>query len=133
VYSARYAGPGCSDDDNNKKLARELAAVTDLAARTARYKVALCLVGLDGADETGAARAVFFDGACEGVIGFGERGGGGFGYDVLFIPTGADGKPLDGLASRTFAEMSAAEKHPLSHRGKAVAALREHLARHRAA
>lgn len=124
VYSARYAGPGCSDDDNNKKLARELAGVTDLAARTARYKVALCLVGLVDADDTGSSRAVFFDGACEGVIGFEERGGGGFGYDVLFIPVGGDGKPLDG---RTFAEMSAAEKHPLSHRGKAVAALVDYL------
>jgi XTP/dITP diphosphohydrolase len=67
-----------------------------------------------------------FEGACEGVIGFEERGTGGFGYDALFIPTGVDGKPLDG---RTFAEMSAAEKHPLSHRGKAVAALVDFLSK----
>src|SRR5690606_21021753 len=44
VYSARYAGPGCTDDDNNKKLVRELAGVTDPAARTARYRIALCLI-----------------------------------------------------------------------------------------
>jgi XTP/dITP diphosphohydrolase len=71
---------------------------------------------------------VFFEAACEGLIGFEERGGGGFGYDVLFIPTGPDGRPLDG---RTFAEMSAEEKHPLSHRGKAVKALVEFLASRR--
>jgi XTP/dITP diphosphohydrolase len=113
VYSARYAGPGCTDDDNNKKLARELGRFERLEDRTARYQIALCLI------EPGA-EPVFFEAACEGVIGFEERGGGGFGYDVLFIPVGVNGKPLDG---RTFAEMSGEEKHPLSHRGKAVAAL----------
>lgn len=118
VYSARYAGPGCTDDDNNRKLTRELSGFRDVPARTARYQIALCLVE-PGHD------AVFFEGACEGVIGFEERGGGGFGYDVLFVPVGTDGKPLDG---RTFAEMSAEEKNPLSHRGKAVAALRDYLA-----
>lgn len=112
VYSARYAGPGCTDDDNNKKLVEELRTVVEPSKRTARYRIALCCLE-PGQD------AVYFDGACEGVIGFEERGGGGFGYDVLFIPTGKDGKPLDG---RTFAEMSAEEKHPLSHRGKAVKA-----------
>jgi len=115
VYSARYAGPGCTDDDNNKKLVRELAGS---AERTARYQIALCLI------EPGAPEPRYFDGACEGVIGYEERGSGGFGYDVLFIPVDAAGKPLDG---RTFAEMSAAEKHPLSHRGKAVAGLVEWL------
>ncbi|MCD6024375.1 MAG: nucleoside-triphosphatase [Fibrobacteria bacterium] len=131
VWSARYAGPGCTDDDNNKKLLRELQAVTEPVEppgfydelnesypdRTARYQIALCLI------EPGR-EPVFFEAACEGLIGFEERGGGGFGYDVLFIPTGADGRPLDG---RTFAEMSAEEKHPLSHRGKAVKALVEFL------
>lgn len=117
VHSARYAGPGCTDDDNNKKLVRELDAVADPAARTARYRIALCFLAP-------GEEPVFFEGACEGRIGFGERGSGGFGYDVLFIPTGADGTPLDG---RTFAEMSAEEKHPLSHRGKAVAAFIAYL------
>src|SRR5690606_26386290 len=119
VYSARYAGPGCTDDDNNKKLLRELSVVTDPSARTARYRIALSLI-LPNPDPSGPELVEGFDGACEGLIGFEERGGGGFGYDVVFIPTGPDGKPLDG---RTFAEMSAAEKHPLSHRGKAVGAL----------
>lgn len=132
VYSARYAGAGCTDDDNNKKLVRELNAVTDLAARTGRYRIALCLIepGPDpSVPELARGEPVEsvegFDGTCEGVVGFEERGSGGFGYDVLFIPTGADGKPLDG---RTFAEMTAGEKHPLSHRGKAVRELVEYLA-----
>jgi XTP/dITP diphosphohydrolase len=143
VYSARYAGPGCSDDDNNRKLAQTLAADPDLSqlsARTGRYQIALCLIQpqpvveqkapllsslVDASTGSATARAaVFFEGTCEGVIGFEERGSGGFGFDVLFIPTGADGNPLDG---RTFAEMTAAEKHPLSHRGKAVAKLIDYL------
>lgn len=129
VHSARYAGPGCSDADNNTKLAHELKDVTDLSARTARYRIALCFL------EPGA-EPVFFDGTCEGVIGFTERGAGGFGYDVLFIPDvffiptdadGAEGVPSEGGTLRTFAEMTAEEKHPLSHRGKAVAAFRAFL------
>jgi XTP/dITP diphosphohydrolase len=102
-------------------LVRELSGVSEISARTARYQIALCLIepGLV-AEPVEAPVPVFFEAACEGVIGFEERGSGGFGYDVLFIPTGADGEPLDG---RTFAEMSAEEKHPLSHRGKAVTAL----------
>lgn len=148
VYSARYAyaeaGPGCSDDDNNKKLARELAGFHNLADRRARYRIALCLLQPrpvatredSGERPAGVAPVVhplhpdapllhFFEGACEGLIGFEKRGGGGFGYDVLFIPTGAGGQPLDG---RTFAEMTAEEKHPLSHRGQAVKALTTFLA-----
>jgi len=142
VYSARYAGPGCTDDDNNKQLTRALAEVTDPAARTARYQIALCLIQPRPEAESGDAHVPstgegpvvqpphpatpavhFFEGQCEGIIGFEERGGGGFGYVVLFIPTGADGKPLGGHSANnacTFAEMTADEKHPLSHRGKAV-------------
>jgi XTP/dITP diphosphohydrolase len=112
VFSARYAGPGCTDADNNLKLLREMSGQSN---RTARYQIALCLLD-PGCDP------IFFDGNCEGVISYEERGTGGFGYDTLFIPVGEDGAPIDG---RTFAEMSAEEKHPLSHRGKAVAGLME--------
>jgi XTP/dITP diphosphohydrolase len=108
VYSARYAGPGCTDADNNLKLVREMEGRED---RAARYQIALCLIE-PGQD------ARFFEADCEGSIGFEEKGSGGFGYDTLFLPSGH---------LRTFAEMSAEEKHPLSHRGKAVAALLGHL------
>lgn len=122
VWSARYAGPGGTDADNNRKLLRELGRFDKLSDRGARYQIALCLI--EPGASTGSAAPVFFEAACEGLIGFEERGGGGFGYDVLFIPTGVDGRPLD---DRTFAEMSAEEKHPLSHRGKAVAKLVAYL------
>jgi XTP/dITP diphosphohydrolase len=111
VYSARYAGPGGTDKDNNLKLLREMSGKAD---RAARYQIALCLL------EPGKDPA-FFDAACEGTIGHEERGSGGFGYDTLFIPRTAAGE------TRTFAEMTAAEKHPLSHRGKAVAMLLDYL------
>jgi XTP/dITP diphosphohydrolase len=116
VYSARYAGPGCTDADNNAKLVRELEGI-EPEARSARYAIALCFIEPNH-------DPVFFEGSCEGQIGFEERGSGGFGYDVLFVPVDGEGKPLDG---RTFAEMSAEEKHPLSHRGKAVKAFVEFL------
>lgn len=119
VYSARYAGPGCTDADNNRKLLREMDGK---ANRTARYQIVLCLLepGEPGREPR------FFEAICEGLIGFEERGSGGFGYDVLFIPVDEAGKPRDG---RTFAEMSAEEKHPLSHRGKAVRVFLEFLQR----
>jgi XTP/dITP diphosphohydrolase len=123
VHSARYARSpslprgGCTDKDNNLKLLRELGRFDKPTDRTARYQIVLCLI------KSGVG-PVFFEGSCEGVIGFEERGNGGFGYDTLFIPVDADRKPLDG---RTFAEMTAEEKHPLSHRGKAVAKLVEWL------
>jgi XTP/dITP diphosphohydrolase len=61
-----------------------------------------------------------FHGTIEGVITPAERGTGGFGYDSLFVPEGA---------CRTFAEMSGAQKHALSHRGRALAALAAYLTR----
>jgi XTP/dITP diphosphohydrolase len=114
VWSARYAGRegAGADAANNARLLRELHEVTDPAERTARYQIALCFI------EPGHA-PVHFEGTCLGRIAFAEKGSGGFGYDTLFVPVDAGGDPLDG---RTFAEMSAAEKHPLSHRGKAVKA-----------
>lgn len=115
VYSARYAGLGgdgaqTQDGANNAKLLKELAEYADPAERTARYIVALCFL------EPGHAPALF-EASCLGRIGFEEKGKGGFGYDTLFLPVNTEGDPIDG---RTFAEMTAEEKHPLSHRGKAV-------------
>ena len=61
------------------------------------------------------------EGVCDGVIPTEERGERGFGYDPVFVPDDGDG--------RTFAEMSAAEKHELSHRGRAFRALVTELER----
>jgi len=112
VHSARYAGPGASDADNNRRLLDELAAVPD-AARTARYRCVLALVR-----GPGDPAPLFADGSWEGRIAHAPRGHGGFGYDPLFIPVGFD---------CTSAELSADHKNRLSHRGAAAHALLEKL------
>jgi XTP/dITP diphosphohydrolase len=110
VFSARYAGEGASDEDNVARLLRELDAVgaVESSARTARFRAVLVLRRPDGIE-------VVVEGSVEGTIATGTRGEGGFGYDPVFVPTDGDG--------RTFGEMGAAEKHAISHRGRALAAL----------
>jgi XTP/dITP diphosphohydrolase len=104
VVSARYAGAGATYADNCAKLVAELAHATN---RRARFRTVVCYV--DG------ARTLFAEGSVDGHIVPIARGGEGFGYDPLFVPEGE---------ARTFAEMSAAEKHAISHRGRALAELR---------
>ena len=110
VYSARYAGPGCTYADNNRKLLGALAEVPE-EARTARFVCCAAYVGLDGVEHT-------FRGTIEGVIAEVSRGENGFGYDPVFVPE-AD--------VRTFAEMSREEKQAMSHRGRAFRAFRTWL------
>lgn len=114
VYSARYAGKQGDDEANNQKLLRELAGVEE-SRRTARFRCALCITGggLPGGEQ------VFF-GVIEGRILREPRGDGGFGYDPLFF------HPEIG---KTTAEIPLAEKNKLSHRGKALAQLKDYLAR----
>lgn len=114
IHSARYAGPACSDADNNAKLLTELAGVED-ARRSARYRCAVAYV--EHADDPAP---LVCEAAWEGRIATAPRGAGGFGYDPLFLPAGE---------TRTAAEMQAAEKNRVSHRAKALAALAEALAR----
>ena len=101
VYSARYAGEPVDYKANNRKLLQELQ---DAPNRSARFR---CVIALS--NPAGETRVV--DGRCEGTIGFEERGDKGFGYDPLFIPEGH---------TVTFAEMDAAAKHAISHRGRAL-------------
>ncbi|MEZ5177998.1 MAG: RdgB/HAM1 family non-canonical purine NTP pyrophosphatase [Acidimicrobiales bacterium] len=108
VWSARYAGEGATDEDNVAKLLAALADRPDPADRTARFRCVLVLQQPDGTE-------VVADGAVEGRIATGPRGSGGFGYDPVFVPAEGDG--------RTFGEMDPAEKHAMSHRGRALAAL----------
>jgi len=107
VFSARYAGEGATYTDNVAKLLREMTAVRR-AARTARFRTAVVLASPDGAELT-------TDGVVEGVIADAPAGEGGFGYDPVFRPAGGGG--------RTFAEMTAAEKDAMSHRGRALRSL----------
>ncbi len=107
VYSARYAGEGATDTQNNEKLLEELGDVAD-GERTARFRCAIVVV--DGAGRELASA----DGACEGRIGHELRGAHGFGYDPLFVPDGY---------SRTMAELGPETKNEISHRALAAAKL----------
>lgn len=111
VRSARYAGP---EGDAAANCAKLLAALKD-APRERRGAAFRCVVAL--VSPGGPERV--FEGSVRGHITTVKRGTAGFGYDPLFEAE---------ETGRTFAEMSAEEKHGLSHRGRALAALREYLA-----
>ncbi len=113
IYSARYAGPGASDEVNLAKLLREVDAAG--GGRRAAYVCVLALIDADGAEHV-------FEANCEGRLLTEPRGSGGFGYDPAFVPD--DTGPGD---ERTMAELSAAEKHRISHRGRAARMLAAHL------
>lgn len=101
VYSARFAGPGATDQANNRLLLEKLHGVAD---RTARFVCVIALV--EGSRVLGT-----FRGAVEGRMIEEERGSGGFGYDPLFFypPFG-----------QTFGEAGAGSKFSVSHRGQAL-------------
>ena len=108
VFSARYAGAGASDQENNAKLLRELADVED-EKRTARFRCVMVYVR--DAEDTDPIVA---DAAWEGRILTETRGENGFGYDPLFFV------PEQGCAS---AELPPEVKNSLSHRGQALRVL----------
>lgn len=108
VYSARYAGDAATDSDNVDKLLAALADRPDPADRTGRFRAVVVLRYPDGTELVVA-------GAVEGHIADAPRGGGGFGYDPVFVPAEGDG--------RTFGEMKPDEKHAISHRGRALRSL----------
>ncbi len=117
VRSARYAkdhGRAGGDEDNNDLLLEALAEVPD-ERRTARFACAICVLLPERAGER---RALSAFGTVEGRIAHARRGEGGFGYDPLFLPDERPGQHM--------AELSAADKHAISHRGRAV---RDALAR----
>ncbi len=103
VYSARYAGPDCSPEDNIQKL---LVALKKNSNRTADFTTVIAL-NLHG-------NKYLFEGICKGEILTEKHGQGGFGYDPIFKPLGFE---------TSFAEMNLEEKGKISHRGKAVAKL----------
>lgn len=109
VYSARYAGPGASDNDNIDKLLAELEGVDD---RAAAFRCVACYV--NDAD----AEPLLTSGTWSGEILHERRGDGGFGYDPVF---------LDPASGRASAELTAADKNARSHRGQAIRALVELL------
>ncbi|MFO7787294.1 MAG: RdgB/HAM1 family non-canonical purine NTP pyrophosphatase [Halospina sp.] len=112
VYSARYAGEPADDDANNRKLLEALAHVPD-AERSARFHCVLVLMR-----SPHDPIPMICHGQWPGRIARETAGGGGFGYDPLFLV------PEEGC---TAAELPAERKAQLSHRGRAMAELRERL------
>lgn len=109
VYSARYAGPQRSAEDNMSLLLRNLDGKPD---RSARFRAVIHLVLPEGEWS--------FEGIVRGSILRERRGHGGFGYDPIFLPDNS---------TRTLAEMSLEEKDKISHRGIAIRKLAEFLRR----
>jgi XTP/dITP diphosphohydrolase len=110
VLSARWSGRDATDERNLRLVLDQLADVGD-GRRGAAFVCAAAAATPDG-------RSVVADGRVDGTLVREPRGGNGFGYDPIFVPTGE---------RRTTAEMSAEEKDAISHRGKAFRALAEVL------
>lgn len=110
IYSARYLGEDTDYHTKNSNLIQRLEGVPD-ELRTARFVCAVAAVFPDGTEQT-------VRGTMEGRIGYKEQGENGFGYDPIFF------LPEYGCTS---AELSMEEKNKISHRGKALRAIREKL------
>jgi XTP/dITP diphosphohydrolase len=125
VRTRRFAGPDATDAQNNAHLLDALEGVP-AERRGARYRCTLVLAMAARNDRPPGSKAgvmAVTRGTLEGRIAGSPRGDGGFGYDPIFEP---EGEPSGG---RTLAEYSAAEKHRISHRGRAARAMLEELAR----
>lgn len=107
VYTARWAGEPSNPANNRHKALVELAGKTN---RTARFRTVITLI------KEGEVTQV--EGIVNGSIAFEEYGEGGFGYDPIFIPTGHE---------QTFAQLPADIKNSISHRARAMAALKQIL------
>lgn len=107
VKSARYAGEARSFEKNIDKLLDKLAGSKN---RDAQFRTIICLIC--------KGKEKIFEGICKGTIIAERRGNSGFGYDPVFVPDGS---------SKTFAEMTMAEKNAFSHRNKAVEKLANYL------
>lgn len=110
VHSARFTGVHGDDHANNQLLLERLRNV-EASRRTARFRCVTALAAPDG-------RVWTADGTCDGRIGEKPVGEHGFGYDPLFV--------LD--SGRTMAELSETEKNRISHRARAMQAMRKILA-----
>jgi XTP/dITP diphosphohydrolase len=107
VFSSRFAGEGATYAENVKKLLRVMRGVPE-RRRRARFRTVISFLAPGN-------ELMSVDGVCRGRILENPAGNGGFGYDPVFLPDGFD---------RTFAELSPEEKNLISHRGRALAAIR---------
>ena len=124
VLSARYAGGGATDADNNARLLAALSG-TPPRERGAEFVCVMACAQLDpepGEKQEAGGNAVtllfFAEGRCRGQILEGARGTGGFGYDPLFLVPSL---------GKTFAELTQAEKNERSHRGLALQVFRRRI------
>ena len=117
VYSARFAGPGATDADNNRLLLERLQGVP-AQRRGAHFFCAMAF-----ADPAGALgeQVEVSEGRCHGRIIDAPRGEGGFGYDPLFFVPDRD---------QTFAELGAGVKNTISHRARAMQQMQKFLQRY---
>jgi XTP/dITP diphosphohydrolase len=113
IFSARYAGKGAGDEANNRKLLRELEGVPE-SRRSAHFYCAMALVRHEN-----DPAPLLATGSWDGVIALSPSGSGGFGYDPLFRVPGMN---------CTSAQLQPGEKNRLSHRGKALARMKELMA-----
>jgi XTP/dITP diphosphohydrolase len=111
VFSARYAGEGCSSEDNINKLLNEL---TEVKNRKARFRTVIAFINEKDKTE-------LFEGIINGYIDEIRRGTEGFGYDSVFIPEGY---------TQSFAEMNITLKNTISHRAIAMSKFVEYLKIH---
>lgn len=107
VYSARYAGPACSFEDNMRKVLSQMEGISN---RKAQFKTVIALI-LDN-------KEYLFEGSVSGTILEKKSGTQGFGYDPIFLPDGYN---------ESFAEMSAELKNKISHRAVATQKLTQFL------
>jgi len=107
VKSARYAGEDSHPQDNINLV---LNNMTGIENRAAQFRTVICLIWKN--------QTFYFEGICKGQILTAMQGENGFGYDPIFVPDGA---------SKSFANMTMAEKNQFSHRKKAVTQLFEFL------
>jgi XTP/dITP diphosphohydrolase len=112
VRSARYAGEDATDEQNLRKLIAELEDAVD---RRVAYVCVIAYIDEDDGE-------YLFEGRCEGELIAEPRGSGGFGYDPAFVPLETGERD-----HRTMAELDPAEKHAISHRGRAARLLASHL------
>ncbi len=110
VYSARFAGPEATDEENNDRLLMLMDGV-EPESRQARFVCCIAVCTPEGKCEV-------VKGSCEGHISMQASGSGGFGYDPLFFPE---------HFVQSFAELSPEDKNAISHRGQALKQVRDLL------
>lgn len=111
IHSKRFGGEDLPFPEKMAIILRNLSGKTG-SERGARFRCCIALVSPSGVEK-------LFEATCEGRIADAPSGAGGFGYDPIFLP--------DAVTPRTMADLTAAEKHSISHRGKVLGALADHL------